>query len=690
MVAGNLVEDVSSADNEFVKVHKFPKETNGNGAAHHARTPSSDAGLGSSSEDEYCTDSGRNLGSVGNDLRRTNDANFKPKVQDQAALIDLQRKKAKNKTPDIEAIEQESIQRILHSLSQSLKSQAREEGPKISLKDKAVLDKLPACSIKGPTDSELKFTQVVYNPLPASLYEDALKYEGNLSSIVSSGALATLSGAKTGRSPKDKRIVWEEESCQDIWWGDMNDRDSPSPNIAMDDKSFALNRETAIDYLKSLDHVYVVDGFAGWDKEHRLRVRIICAKPYHALFISNMIVRPDKEELAQFSDSVDFTIINAGQFPCNRFTGYMTSDTSIDISFKKKEMVILGTMYAGEMKKGIFTIMNYLMPKKGVLSLHSGCNRGKDGNVTLFFGLSGTGKTILSTESGRALIGDDEHCWDDKGVFNIEGGCYAKCIGLSQEREPEIFSAIRFGSVLENVVFDSETRVVDYDDNSITENTRGCYPINYIDNAAIPCLGSHPTNIILLCCDAFGVLPPVSRLTVSQALYYFISGYTAKVAGTEMGVTEPTATFSACFGSAFLVWHPLKYAALLAQKMTEHSTNAWLINTGWTGGSFGQGKRIKLKHTRAIVDAIHSGELLEAEYDTLPEFGLHVPTKCTKVPEKILFPKKTWQDKTAYDDKANFLAELFNENFKQIGSPESEEMVALMKEIKQAGPVLHK
>eukprot|EP00216_Chloropicon_sp_CCMP2111_P004743 CAMPEP_0198234456 /NCGR_PEP_ID=MMETSP1446-20131203/471_1 /TAXON_ID=1461542 ORGANISM="Unidentified sp, Strain CCMP2111" /NCGR_SAMPLE_ID=MMETSP1446 /ASSEMBLY_ACC=CAM_ASM_001112 /LENGTH=676 /DNA_ID=CAMNT_0043915241 /DNA_START=50 /DNA_END=2080 /DNA_ORIENTATION=+ len=625
--------------------------------------------------------------SVDNDLRRmVNESHF-TRAQDAEHLINLQRKMISPKK--LEDKERESVQRIMLSLSESLKSQKREAGPRISLEDEFKLDRAPTCRSKGPSDYELKFTKVLRNPTAPQLYEHALKYEEDTTSIISSGALATLSGAKTGRSPKDKRIVWEEKSSQDIWWCENDGENSASPNIAMDEESFSLNRETAIDYLKSRNRVYVVDGFAGWDTEHRIKIRVICAKPYHALFISNLLVTPSESELKEFDhDQIDFTVINAGQFPCNRFIGYMTSSTSIDVNFKKKEMVILGTMYAGEMKKGIFTIMNYLMPKKGVLSLHSGCNIGSSG-VTLFFGLSGTGKTTLSTESARKLIGDDEHCWDDKGVFNIEGGCYAKCIGLKEDREPEIFSAIHFGTVLENVVFDADKRKVDFDDGSITENTRAAYPIEHIANAKIPCVGPHPTNIIMLCCDAFGVLPPVSRLTLSQALYYFISGYTAKVAGTEVGVTEPQATFSACFGSAFIVWHPLKYASLLAEKMAANGANAWLINTGWTSGSYGTGHRIKLSHTRAIVDAVHSGELLNAKYATTPTFGLNVPTSCTGVPENILDPRNTWKDVQGYDRKLLDLAERFRRNFDVVCSSTDKfcsKTKLLLEEIRKAGP----
>jgi phosphoenolpyruvate carboxykinase (ATP) len=306
--------------------------------------------------------------------------------------------------------------------------------------------------------------------------------------------------------------------------------------------------------------------------------------------------------------------------------------------------------------------MHYLMPKKGALSLHSSANMGKDGNTSLFFGLSGTGKTTLSADPQRYLIGDDEHCWEDSGVFNIEGGCYAKAINLSKEQEPEIFGAIKFGAVLENVVFDDSTRDVDYDNDSLTQNTRTSYPIDFIPNAKIPCLGSHPNNIIMLSCDAFGVLPPVAKLTPEQAMYYFVSGYTAKVAGTEMGVTEPEATFSACFGDAFLVWHPTKYAEMLAEKMRKHQADAWLINTGWVGGSYGTGSRIKLRYTRAIIDAIHNGELSKAPTVTMPKFGFQVPTKCTGVPDEMLQPRELWADKTSYDNTLNKLAGLFQKN----------------------------
>src|SRR5690606_15915626 len=326
----------------------------------------------------------------------------------------------------------------------------------------------------------------------------------------------------------------------------------------------------------------------------------------------------------------DYTIYNAGHFPASVYTAHMTSTTSVDLCFDLCEFVILGTQYAGEMKKGVFTIMNYLMPKRGVLSMHCSANQadaseGEDGDVSLFFGLSGTGKTTLSTDPNRWLIGDDEHCWSDDGIFNIEGGCYAKVIHLAAEREPEIFNAIRFGAVLENVVLDLETHRVDYDDASITENTRVAYPIDFIARSKIPCMGGHPKNIIFLTCDAFGVLPPVSRLTADQAMYHFISGYTAKVAGTEMGIVEPTPNFSACFGAAFLAWHPTKYAEMLADRMRKHGSRAWLVNTGWSGGPYGTGQRMSIQYTRAIVDAIHAGELDDCPSAVDSNFGVEVP-----------------------------------------------------------------
>ncbi len=510
------------------------------------------------------------------------------------------------------------------------------------------------------------------NLAPARLYEEAVRVEKGFA-IARNGALVCDSGRKTGRSPKDKRIVDEPESSNDIWWGDIN--------IKLDEDTYNINFERAVDYLNTREELYVLDGFAGWDPNHRLKVRIICTRPYHALFMHNMLIRPTAEELENFGKP-DYVVFNAGAFPANRYTKGMTSDTSVVLHPARKQIVILGTEYAGEMKKGIFTVMNYLMPKVGVMSMHCSANEGpEEKDVSLFFGLSGTGKTTLSADPRRLLIGDDEHCWTDDGVFNIEGGCYAKCIGLREESEPEIYNAIRFGSVLENVIIDQSTREVDYDDVSLTQNTRCSYPIEYIPNAKIPCVGGHPRNIILLTCDAFGVLPPVSRLTPEQAMYHFISGYTAKVAGTEQGVNEPTATFSACFGAAFMVWHPSRYAELLAEKIRKHESKVWLINTGWSGGPYGVGRRFSLKYTRAIIDAIHDGSLAQAETYTDPVFGVAIPKECNGVPSELLDPKKTWSDGGEYDKMAHKLASLFHENFKTFEEGASAE-------IKNAGPVV--
>lgn len=444
-----------------------------------------------------------------------------------------------------------------------------------------------------------------------------------------------------------------------------------------------INRERAVDYLNTRSRIYVVDGYAGWDEKYRIRVRVVCARAYHALFMRNMLIRPSREELESFRP--DYTIYNAGSFPANRYTEGMTSGTSVAINFAEKEMVILGTEYAGEMKKGIFTVLFYEMPiKHNVLTLHSSANEGKDGDVTLFFGLSGTGKTTLSADPSRALIGDDEHCWSENGVFNIEGGCYAKCIGLSAEKEPDIFGAIKFGSVLENVVFEPDTRVVDYDDSTLTENTRCAYPIEFIENAKIPCVSpSHPSNIILLTCDARGVLPPISKLSPAQVMFHFISGYTSKMAGTEDGVTEPQATFSSCFAQPFLALHPMRYAQMLADKIEHHQTNAWLLNTGWVGAGATQGgKRCPLKYTRAILDSIHSGELAKVEYENYDVFNLQVPKTCPNVPAELLNPAKAWTaGMDNFNQEVSKLGKLFNENFKKYESEATEDVI-------KAGPVV--
>ena len=512
---------------------------------------------------------------------------------------------------------------------------------------------------------------VLRNPAVPLLYEDAIVREKAV--ISSAGAIINFSAEKTGRSPKDKRVVESPKASADIWWGPVN--------IKLPEDSFMKCRTRAIDFLNTLDRLYVVDGYGGWDPKNRIKIRVVCARAYHALFMLNMLVRPTKEQLAEFGEP-DYVIFNAGQQYADPEVPGLTSKTCAALNFDRGEFVILGTQYAGEMKKGVFTIMNYLMPKKGFVSMHCSANEGPDKDVSLFFGLSGTGKTTLSTEPHRKLIGDDEHIWTDEGIFNIEGGCYAKCINLSTESEPEIYNAIKFGTVLENVGFDKMTREVDYTDKSITENTRSSYPMEFIPNSKIPSFGGHPKNIVFLSCDAFGVLPPVSLLTPQQAMYHFMSGYTAKVAGTEMGVTDPEATFSACFGAAFLVWHPAKYAELLASDIEKHNVRAWLVNTGWSGGQYGIGKRMSIKHTRAIIDGIHNGELLNSPMITDKIFGLKIPTKCNGVPSEVLNPVECWKDKSEYERLAMRLAGLFKLNFSRYEDVAS-------KEIANAGPLVY-
>ncbi len=511
---------------------------------------------------------------------------------------------------------------------------------------------------------EITVPVVVRNASPARLYEDAVTRER--AGIVSSGAIAIRSGAKTGRSPKDKHVVRHPDSEQDVWWGAVNH--------PIDEHTFLLNRQRAIDYLNTRDQIYVFDGFAGWDPASRLKVRVICARAYHALFMQNMLIRPTLDELERFG-SPDYVIYNAGQFPANPLTAQMTSRTSIDLSLERREQVILGTEYAGEMKKGVFTLMHWLLPARGILSMHCAANEGANGDVSLFFGLSGTGKTTLSADPARRLLGDDEHGWGESGVFNIEGGCYAKCIHLSADREPEIYQAIRFGTVLENVVYDSATREVDFESSAITENTRAAYPIEHIDNARPPCVAGHPRHVIFLTCDASGVLPPVSRLTPEQAMYQFLSGYTARVAGTEVGIFEPQLAFSACFSAAFLVRHPVVYARLLAEKLKRHKTQAWLVNTGWAGGGYGAGKRIDLAVTRQIIDSIHAGDLDQAAVETDPIFGLHAVSRVPGVSDRLLIPRQAWDDADAWQAAAKTLAAKLRENFSAYAEAAGPEVV---------------
>jgi len=517
---------------------------------------------------------------------------------------------------------------------------------------------------------EITVPVVIRNAPPGRLYEDAVSREH--AGIVSSGAIAIRSGAKTGRSPADKHVVRAGGSEADVWWGPVNH--------PIDEHTFLLNRQRAIDYLNTRDQVYVVDGFAGWHPAGRVKVRVLCARAYHALFMHNMLIRPSLDELERFG-TPDFVIYNAGQFPANPYTAHMTSRTSIDLCLERREQVILGTEYAGEMKKGVFTYMHWLLPARNILSMHCSANagqggQGRDGDVALFFGLSGTGKTTLSADPARRLIGDDEHGWGDDGVFNIEGGCYAKCIHLTEASEPEIWRAIRFGTVLENVIYDAATRAVDFESSVITENTRAAYPIDFIANAKLPCVAGHPRNVIFLTCDASGVLPPVSRLSREQAMYHFLSGYTARVAGTEMGIVEPQVAFSTCFSAAFLVRQPAVYARLLAEKLRRHDARAWLVNTGWTGGGYGTGRRIDLASTRRIIDAIHAGRLDAAPVRRDPVFGLDAVTAVPEVPERLLVPELAWAEPSAWEAAARRLAGRFRENFQAYAAAAGPDVVA--------------
>lgn len=493
-------------------------------------------------------------------------------------------------------------------------------------------------------------SEILANLSIAELVEHAVR-DGD--TLAANGALVAYTGKYTGRTPKDKHTVREAGSEGHVWWEN---------NAEMSPEVFARLRQKAADYIRGR-RLYVVDTYGGADPEHRIKARFIVERPYHALFIKQLLIRPDAAELASYAP--DWTVVDLGHLKCDPERDGTKGDAVIALNFAEKTVLIMGTQYAGEMKKSVFTILNYLLPLKGVLSMHCSANVGPAGDTALFFGLSGTGKTTLSADPGRNLIGDDEHGWDEKGIFNFEGGCYAKCIKLSAEGEPQIWNAIRFGSVLENVVL-RDGRVPDYDDGSITENTRCAYPVDYIEGAVIPSVGGHPSNICFLTCDAFGVLPPISRLTAEQAMYHFLNGYTAKVAGTEAGVTDPTTTFSTCFGAPFLPLRPKVYADLLGEKIAKHNARVWLVNTGWTGGPYGIGSRMKLGYTRAMIRAAMSGALDSVGYTSDPVFGLSVPNSCPDVPSEILLPRNTWEDKEAYDAKAKQLFEMFEENFKKF------------------------
>jgi phosphoenolpyruvate carboxykinase (ATP) len=511
-----------------------------------------------------------------------------------------------------------------------------------------------------------------WNLSPAELVEETIVLgQGQLAD---SGALAVDTGEFTGRSPRDKFVVCDEKTENSIWWGDIN--------IKFDSDKFDRLFHRISAYLTERE-VYVRDAYACADPAHRLNIRVVTEFPWSNLFANNLFLRPTKEEIMSFVP--EWTIICAPDFKAVPEIDGTRQHNFAVLNFTKKMILIGGTGYTGEIKKGIFSVLNYVLPhEKNVLSMHCSANIGKEGDTAIFFGLSGTGKTTLSADPNRKLIGDDEHGWADNSVFNFEGGCYAKCVDLKKEKEPEIFNAIKFGSLLENIEFYEGTTQVDYTNISKTENTRVAYPINYIDNAVAPSVGPAPKNIFFLTCDAFGVLPPISKLTTSQAMFYFISGYTAKVAGTEIGITEPTLTFSACFGKAFLPLHPTKYAELLGKKLKDGKVNVWMINTGWSGGAYGVGERIKLAYTRSIITAAMNGDLDKGKFETLPVFNLAMPTAIKDVPTELLNPRNAWKDKDAYDVKANNLAASFVKNFAQYAANANEEIIAAAPKVTQS------
>lgn len=506
---------------------------------------------------------------------------------------------------------------------------------------------------------------IYHNLTPAALVEQALRRQEGL--LSETGALCVRTGKYTGRSPDDRFIADDKEIHQDIAWGKVN---RPVPPETFD----SIHRKIC-DYLENKD-IFVFDGCAGADPAYRHRFRVVNELASQNLFIHQLLLRPEPRELADFTP--DFTIIAAPGLKCDPVAEGINSEAAIIISFTRRMVIIAGSAYAGEIKKSVFSVMNYLLPRLGVLSMHCSANVGAGGDSALFFGLSGTGKTTLSADPQRRLIGDDEHGWSDNGIFNIEGGCYAKCINLSKEHEPDIWNAIRFGALVENVIMDPETRVFDFNDAALTENTRVGYPVDYINNALIPGVAGHPKTIVFLTADAFGVLPPVSRLSPEAAMYHYLSGYTAKLSGTERGIDEPVATFSACFGAPFLPLPPATYARLLGEKIRQHKARAFLINTGWSGGPYGVGNRIKLPLTRAMVSACLDGSLDKVQTRHDPIFNLDVPTSCPGVPDQVLDPRATWSDQAAYDETARKLADLFAKNIAKFGN--------VAPEVLKAGP----
>ena len=517
--------------------------------------------------------------------------------------------------------------------------------------------------VRGLEREGVHSDRVRWNLPAAALFEEAVRRQEGL--IVANGPLACRTGQHTGRSPNDKLVVREPSSEPVIAWGTVN--------RAMEPAQFDLLHRDVVGSLQGKE-LFVLDCFAGADPKYRLAVRIINELAWHNLFCRHLFI---DDPAAAEAAAPQFTIIDAPSFKADPKRHGTNSDVVIAVNFGKKLVLIGGTSYAGEMKKSIFTVLNYILPLQNVLSMHCSANAGKDGDVALFFGLSGTGKTTLSSDPDRMLIGDDEHGWSDRGIFNFEGGCYAKTIRLSAEAEPEIYATTRrFGTVLENVVVDEKTRELNLDDDRYTENTRAAYPISFIDKAVPSGQGGHPKNVVMLTADAFGVLPPISRLTPEAAMYHFLSGYTAKVAGTEKGVTEPKATFSTCFGAPFLPLAPSRYARMLGERIAGHAVRVWLVNTGWTGGPYGVGQRMKIAHTRAMIRAALSGALDRVAYEKDPVFNLDIPTNCPNVPSDVLKPRNTWADGAEYDEHAARLARMFVENFKAFEQGVTAEVLA--------------
>ena len=519
-----------------------------------------------------------------------------------------------------------------------------------------------------PNDTSLDYLGIKNSNTHWNLSPDELSkisVEKNLAKDTSTGAITVHTGEFTGRSPKDRFIVKDEVTKDAVWWGDIN--------IPFDSDKFDRLYDKVVEYLSGKE-IYARDAYVCADPTYKMNVRAITELPWSNLFTHNMFIRPEEDELK--NPSPEWTVICAPGFKADAEIDGTRQHNFAILNFGRKIALVGGTGYTGEMKKGIFSALNFILPhQKNVLAMHCSANVGNNNDTSLFFGLSGTGKTTLSADPNRKLIGDDEHGWSDNSVFNFEGGCYAKVIDLSEEKEPDIYRAIKPGALLENITFKEGSNEPDYEDSSITQNTRVSYPLYHIDNIAEPSVGPEPNNIFFLTADAFGVLPPISKLTPGQAAFHFISGYTAKVAGTEAGVNEPQTTFSACFGAPFMLLHPAKYAEMLSEKMRKTNANVWLVNTGWTGGAYGTGHRMSLPHTRALITAALNGELDNVEYTEHKVFGVQMPNTCPNVPDEVLHPRNTWADKDAYDEKAAELSRAFNKNFEQFASGSNQEIL---------------